>query len=312
MQESERAYDQWAAWLLHRRQEGDATLREAMWTRMARWRDRVLDNARMKPEETVLDVGCGDGLIAFGALDRVGPSGRVIFSDISQRLLDLCAERAQQTGRASQCEFIRASADNLAVLADASVDVVTTRSVLLFVAAKQGAFEEFYRVLRPGGRISIFEPINRFAHPEPANRFSGYDVMPVQDLAQKLLEVYAHAESPALESMLDFDERDLLRYTEQAGFPEAQMDVHFEVIASPEAPSRALEASEAFPAKMSWHAFVRAAPNPLAPTLEEAMAMALTPAEAERFTAHLRPLVESAHVVHRLEHVYLWAGKHGS
>jgi ubiquinone/menaquinone biosynthesis C-methylase UbiE len=279
---------------------------------MARWRDRVLDNARVKPGEIVLDVGCGDGLIAFGALDRVGPSGQVIFSDISQDLLDHCAELARALGRAGQCAFIRASADDLLPLADASVDVITTRSVLIFVAAKPRAFQEFYRVLRPGGRVSIFEPINRFAHPEPANRFFGYDVTPVQDLAQKLLAVYAQSEASAGESMLDFDERDLLRYTEQAGFPEAQMDAHFEVIALPEALSSALGGSEAVPANMPWDSFVRSAPNPLAPTLEEAMAAALMPAEAERFTAHLRPLVESAHFVHRMEHVYLWAGKHGS
>jgi arsenite methyltransferase len=43
----------------------------------------------------VLDVGCGDGLIAFGALDRVGEEGQVIFSDISQDLLDHCRSLAE-------------------------------------------------------------------------------------------------------------------------------------------------------------------------------------------------------------------------
>jgi ubiquinone/menaquinone biosynthesis C-methylase UbiE len=314
MQESNRAQDQWAAWLLHRRQGGDATLREAMWAWMARWRDRVLDNARVKPGDIVLDVGCGDGLIAFGALDRVGPSGQVIFSDISQDLLDHCADRARALGHAGQCTFLRTPADDLAVLADASVDVVTTRSVLLYVAAKPRAFQEFYRVLRPGGRVSIFEPINRFSYPEPPNRFFGYDVTPVQDLAHKLLAVYTPSEASAaasMASMLDFDERDLLRYSEQAGFPEAQLDAHFEVIAYPEALVNAPGESNAVPLNRSWDLFVRSAPNPLAPTLEEAMAAALMPAEAERFTAYLRPLVESAHFVRRMEHVYLWASKHG-
>src|SRR5260370_3793921 len=132
MHESDRTQDRWAAWLLSRRQGGDATQREAMWQRMARWRDRVLDNAQVQPGDSVLDVGCGDGLIALGALDRVGPSGQVIFSDISQELLDHCAELARELGHAGQCDFIRASADDLVPLADASVDVVTTRSVLIF------------------------------------------------------------------------------------------------------------------------------------------------------------------------------------
>ena len=42
------------------------------------------------------------------------------------------------------------------------MDIVTTRSVLIYVEDKRRAFEEFFRVLKPGGRISLFEPINRF------------------------------------------------------------------------------------------------------------------------------------------------------
>jgi arsenite methyltransferase len=51
-------------------------------------RERVLDNAKLRADDVVLDVGAGDGLIAFGALDRLGPQGQVIFNDISQALLD--------------------------------------------------------------------------------------------------------------------------------------------------------------------------------------------------------------------------------
>lgn len=49
------------------------------------WRDRVLDNARVAEGETLLDVGCGEGLIGPGALER--GAGTVIFSEISQDLL---------------------------------------------------------------------------------------------------------------------------------------------------------------------------------------------------------------------------------
>jgi arsenite methyltransferase len=55
-------------------------------------RDRILDQAGLAAGDTLLDVGCGDGLIGFGALDR--GAGLVIFSDISQDLLDQCRRLA--------------------------------------------------------------------------------------------------------------------------------------------------------------------------------------------------------------------------
>src|SRR5215813_9608182 len=60
-------------------------------------RDKVLDKAQLRPDDTVLDVGAGDGLIAFSALERLGPDGQVIFSDISQDLLDHCQEAGGAT-----------------------------------------------------------------------------------------------------------------------------------------------------------------------------------------------------------------------
>lgn len=51
-------------------------------------RDRILADARVADGDVLLDVGAGDGLIAFGALPFVGETGTVIFSDISQDLLD--------------------------------------------------------------------------------------------------------------------------------------------------------------------------------------------------------------------------------
>ena len=94
--------DEWAEWLLHRRHGGDpeALRRTLAW--LYPIRDRVLANAHLGVGDIVLDVGCGDGLIAFGALDKVGPSGRVVFSDISQDLLDHSRALAEQIGVAGR------------------------------------------------------------------------------------------------------------------------------------------------------------------------------------------------------------------
>ena len=87
-------------------------------------------------------------------------------------------------------------ADKLSMFGDESIEAVTTRSVLIYVSAKQRAFDEFQRVLRPGGQLSIFEPINRFAFPEPPGYFMGHDVTPIMEIAQKLEDVYQRIQPP--------------------------------------------------------------------------------------------------------------------
>jgi SAM-dependent methyltransferase len=117
-------------------------------------RDKVLNLAELAQGETLLDVGCGEGLIAFGALER--GAGRLVFSDISRDLLHFCGQAATDLGVRERWQFIEASADDLAAIDDGTIDVVTTRSVLIYVANKRAAFVEWARVLRPGGRISLF------------------------------------------------------------------------------------------------------------------------------------------------------------
>ncbi len=195
---------------------------------LLRTRDRVLDNAELRPDDVLLDVGAGDGLIAFGALDRLGPEGHVIFGDISQDLLEHSRTLAGEAGVADRCEFVVASADDLEPFEDESVDVVTTRSVLIYVdrERKRRAFQEFHRVLRPGGRVSIFEPINKFGYPEPAGWFCGYDLTAIPELVSRVLAVASPEEEKTL---IDFDERDLLDWAREAGFEPVRLEYEVEV-----------------------------------------------------------------------------------
>jgi ubiquinone/menaquinone biosynthesis C-methylase UbiE len=288
------AKDRWARWLLDGRHGGDPAVRARMLTESLHpWRDELLDRARLGAADTLLDVGTGDGLIAFGALDRLGPDGRVIFSDISQDLLDHCRATAEAAGLLARCSFARAPADHLDPVADASVDVVTTRSVLIYVKDKAAALAEFHRVLRPGGRVSLFEPVNKLMTDEPG-RFAGYDAGPVAALAGKVRAAYAAIQPEVSDPMLDFDERDLVRHAERAGFPELSLDLRWTV--TPKKPS-------------GWARFLNASANPLVPSLGEVIAGRLTAAEAAEFTAALRPLVEAGHGRDRTVIAFLTAVK---
>jgi SAM-dependent methyltransferase len=283
--------DCWAEWLAHMRSGGDAEKRRRGLEELTLVRDRVLDNARLSEGETLLDVGCGEGLVGFAALER--GAGTVMFSDISQDLLDFCNEAATDLGVLDRCRFLRASADDLASLEDESVDVVTTRSVLIYVDDKASAFSEFSRVLRPGGRISLFEPINRFAR-RSAETWTGYDLGAIPDLSQKLRAIYSAIQPPDSDPMLSFDERDLIDLAEEAGFFPISLD---------------LEARLAPLEPRTWEGFVNSAGNPRIPTVGDAMEQALTSEEQERFIDHLRPLVEQGHGVLRMATAYLYAVK---
>ena len=77
--------DIWSQWIFKRRYGNDPQRVQAFVDILRPIRDKVLDHAQLHENDLLLDVGCGDGLIAFGALERV-PTCRVIFSDVSQDL----------------------------------------------------------------------------------------------------------------------------------------------------------------------------------------------------------------------------------
>jgi arsenite methyltransferase len=285
------AEDRWAAWLRRRRSGGDAEVEARTVAQLADTRDRILDNAALAVGETLLDVGCGNGLVAFGALER--GAGRVLFADISEPLLEECRTIAGALGLVDRSEFLVAPADDLTAVPDASVDVVTTRSVLIYVRDKRRAFADFFRVLRPGGRLSIFEPINRFGMDERRREFFGLDESEIGPIAAKLEAVYGEAQ-PEDDPMLDFDERDLIRQAEIAGFFPMRGEVRF--VVEPQEPR-------------SWEGFLHSSGNPNIPTLAEAMERALTIDERERYGAYLRPRIEGGLGRWRMGTAYLCASK---
>ena len=280
--------DRWAEWLRARRDGGSREQRRRALEFLAPIRNQVLDGAEVKPGDVVLDVGCGDGLIGLGALDR---GAHVIFSDISDACLDDCRAIAGDAA-----EYRLAAATDLGEL---EADVVTTRSVLIYIADKARAFAEFFRVLRPGGRLSIFEPINRFGMEERQRTYGFRELDGVEELLERVIAEIDRSEAAAggLDAMIDFDERDLLTLAERAGFVDLRLRLDAEVTETPMWRTR------------DWDVFADSSPNPLAPTFREAMAAALSATEAGRLTAVLRPQVEAGLGTTRAARAFLVARK---
>lgn len=271
--------DRWSRWLLHDRFGGDTEALRHTMELLEPIRDRVLSSAPMYSGATVLDAGCGDGLLGFGALPMVGATGRVVFLDVSDELLDRCRQIAGELGVLDRCRFVGSRAESLVGVEDVSVDVVVTRSVLIYVENKSSAFAAFHRVLKPGGRISLFEPVNRRMVDLNRDTFFGYDSTPVRDLAARVRAVFESA-VPDEGPMMGFDETDLFYLAENAGF--TNVTVSLELYATDQPPFGAAE----------WSKLLAIRPNPNAPTYGEAIETALTADEASRFEGYLRPMVD--------------------
>ena len=109
--------------------------------------------ASLKKGETVLDLGAGAGFDCFLAANLVGDKGKVIGVDMTPEMVETANQNAKK-GQYANVEFRLAEIEKLPLEAE-SVDVVISNCVINLSPAKQKAFEEAYRVLKPGGRMMV-------------------------------------------------------------------------------------------------------------------------------------------------------------
>jgi arsenite methyltransferase len=100
---------------------------------------------------TVVDIGCGAGMDLLLAATAVGPAGRAIGIDMTEKMVERARTAARAVGLA-QVDVRLGDALDLPVEAD-SVDFVISNGVLNLTPDKQRAFEEVFRVLKPGGQL---------------------------------------------------------------------------------------------------------------------------------------------------------------
>ena len=114
--------------------------------------DTLIDMAAIRSGMRVLDVACGAGSQSIQAAKRVGPTGRVVASDISATMLDHVRQNALRAGL-HNIETLECAAEDVAeaqVLFDASI----SRLGLMLFPSPRGALEGVLRVLRPSARFA--------------------------------------------------------------------------------------------------------------------------------------------------------------
>ncbi len=114
---------------------------------------RVLEGLALRQGEQVLDIGAGTGLMAHEMGRIVGAQGGVVGVDRSAAMLAVAAERCAEL---PQVRFEVGDACALP-LPDGSVDVAVSMQVHEYVPDTAAAIEDIYRVLKPGGRVSILD-----------------------------------------------------------------------------------------------------------------------------------------------------------
>jgi ubiquinone/menaquinone biosynthesis C-methylase UbiE len=109
-----------------------------------------------QPNEQILDLGSGPGILACELAREVAPEGRIIAVDISADMNALATDRIRDAGLSDRIEVLEGDALALP-LPDASFDAAVSTQVIEYVEDVDAALREVGRILRPGGRLVLLD-----------------------------------------------------------------------------------------------------------------------------------------------------------
>jgi ubiquinone/menaquinone biosynthesis C-methylase UbiE len=286
----------WTEWLKNSRfSYMSETQKQQTLLWLSQVRDKVLDRANLKPDDVLIDIGTGNGLLAFGAFERLkklNGSGRVIVSDAFRDCVEECLNFAKSLGLENEMDFIQADAFDIQ-LPENLVDVVVMRSVLVHILDKPKAINEFFKILKPfSGRISIFEPI--------INKNTKYyelinpDVFPNY---QTLKEAEEKMVSDNTDPLMNFDEDSLKRDFEEAGFKNIDIEI-------------VMQSSTYEVVKEMIDPWFNTPPSPGRPTVKEKYRQFLPENEVDEFIEKLKIELDGKTITINSPTAYIYAEKH--
>jgi ubiquinone/menaquinone biosynthesis C-methylase UbiE len=279
------ADDPWYRWVQTGRDGGDPDFRRFLAERMAGVRDAVIAPAQLAADARVADIGAGDGLIGLAVLERF-PAATVTFVEPSPGLRAALQAQVRAHGWDARCRFVAAAVESLDVLPDAAFDAIFLRAVLAYVSDKRAAMGAFFRLLAPGGCLSLADPlfqeralgVTRLARGLAAGSF-GSRAREMELTHRWLVRQFPDSlEALSRHPLTNYTERDLVRLATGAGFV-------------PVSGRAELDVRPAHP--LAWETFVRLAPYAGAPPLAEILARDFDAGERTEFESMLRPRIES-------------------
>jgi SAM-dependent methyltransferase len=125
-------------------------------------------DADLQPGQTVLDLGSGAGIDCFLAARRVGSQGHVIGVDMTDAMLERARANARDGGFAN-VEFRKGEIEKLPV-ESGMVDRIISNCVINLAPDKRPVFSEAYRVLKPGGVLSVSDIVSFGNVPDSVRR----------------------------------------------------------------------------------------------------------------------------------------------
>ena len=142
------------------------------------WKRFAIAKSGLRAGQQALDVAAGSGDLSLGLARRVGPSGRVVVTDINASMLANGRDRLYNAGVAGNVHFVQADAETLP-FKPSTFHCISIGFGLRTVTDKDAALAAMFRVLKPGGRLLVLEFSKTHLGPlEPLYEFYSLHVLP--------------------------------------------------------------------------------------------------------------------------------------